>query len=455
MRDTYSLGGSGTGIRAPNIMLPDVSPTVPTIQHPIISPLQQQHKDAVTLLPTRQEMSHRNKNGNHHYYQQHQHQHQHHYQRNQYQLQQQQQLQHQQLLLQQQRKQQYYNRQQQQQQQQRKITADARSMSQESVYTILIRLPSEEAQPSNINSDGNVVEMMPSIKMIHDDISSLSLSAMTAKAGVATATGITAPTKNITEIITTTATTTTTTTTTTLSLSLSSSTTATTTTPISITASNINTPTIRKSLLSRDSEYSLPHLGSSRSRTSIHPTSLIPDEKSMSGSVGETLPLNAKVVPKKFSKMSQMSNTVTMSSIGGLSAGSAGESGVAPREALAGLNVSGSSAINRNLAKKKKKSQEKRQESKAAKTLSAILLSFIITWTPYNILVLIKPLTTCSDCIPDELWDFFYALCYINSTINPVCYALCNATFRRTYIRILTCKWHTRNREGMVRGVYN
>lgn len=105
--------------------------------------------------------------------------------------------------------------------------------------------------------------------------------------------------------------------------------------------------------------------------------------------------------------------------------------------------------------KKKKKSQEKRQETKAAKTLSAILLSFIITWTPYNILVLLKPLTACTECIPQELWDFVYALCYINSTINPVCYALCNASFRRTYVRILTCKWHSRNREAMTRGVYN
>lgn len=104
---------------------------------------------------------------------------------------------------------------------------------------------------------------------------------------------------------------------------------------------------------------------------------------------------------------------------------------------------------------KKKKSQEKRQESKAAKTLSAILLSFIITWTPYNILVLLKPITSCTKCIPQELWDFFYALCYLNSTINPVCYALCNASFRRTYVRILTCKWQSRNREGISRGVYN
>lgn len=113
------------------------------------------------------------------------------------------------------------------------------------------------------------------------------------------------------------------------------------------------------------------------------------------------------------------------------------------------------SAQARQQAKKKKKTQEKKQETKAAKTLSAILLSFIITWTPYNILVLLKPLTACTGCIPQELWDFFYALCYINSTINPMCYALCNASFRRTYVRILTCKWHNRNREAMTRGVYN
>lgn len=104
---------------------------------------------------------------------------------------------------------------------------------------------------------------------------------------------------------------------------------------------------------------------------------------------------------------------------------------------------------------KKKKSQEKRQESKAAKTLSAILLSFIVTWLPYNILVLLKPLTTCTKCIPQELWDLVYALCYLNSTINPILYALCNASFRRTYVRILTCKWQSRNREGISRGVYN
>lgn len=160
---------------------------------------------------------------------------------------------------------------------------------------------------------------------------------------------------------------------------------------------SVSVPT-RRPLPSRDSEYSLP-LG-----------------RRMSHAPDIRIPLNAKIIPKQATKLTP---------------------------------------LQQKQAKKKKKSQEKRQETKAAKTLSAILLSFIITWTPYNILVLLKPLTACQSCIPQELWDFFYALCYINSTINPVCYALCNASFRRTYVRILTCKWHTRTREAMTRGVYN
>lgn len=110
----------------------------------------------------------------------------------------------------------------------------------------------------------------------------------------------------------------------------------------------------------------------------------------------------------------------------------------------------GKGILNKQPNKKKKKIQEKKADRKAAKTLSAILLAFIITWTPYNILVLLKSLTACSWYIPQELWDFFYYLCYINSTVNPVCYALCNAAFRRTYVRILKCKWHSRNRGGAV-----
>ncbi|KYN27700.1 Muscarinic acetylcholine receptor DM1 [Trachymyrmex cornetzi] len=108
--------------------------------------------------------------------------------------------------------------------------------------------------------------------------------------------------------------------------------------------------------------------------------------------------------------------------------------------------LTGKGILNKQPNKKKKKIVEKKADRKAAKTLSAILLAFIITWTPYNILVLLKSITACSWYIPQVLWDFVYYLCYINSTVNPMCYALGNAAFRRTYVRILKCKWQSRNR---------
>ncbi|KAJ8921603.1 hypothetical protein NQ315_010511 [Exocentrus adspersus] len=131
------------------------------------------------------------------------------------------------------------------------------------------------------------------------------------------------------------------------------------------------------------------------------------------------IPLNAKIIPKQLAGKTLLANAT------------------------------------KNQGKKKKKTQEKKADTKAAKTLSAILLTFIITWTPYNILVLLKPVTSTSNHIPPQLWDFFYYLCYINSTINPFCYALCNASFRRTYLRILKCKWNSRNRIAMNWGFYN
>ena len=93
-----------------------------------------------------------------------------------------------------------------------------------------------------------------------------------------------------------------------------------------------------------------------------------------------------------------------------------------------------------------KKSKSANRARKALRTITIILGAFVLCWTPWHVLSMIMGF--CQDdkgdqtCVPDILYDISYWLCYLNSPINPLCYALVNQQFKRTFIRILKMDWH-------------
>ena len=74
-------------------------------------------------------------------------------------------------------------------------------------------------------------------------------------------------------------------------------------------------------------------------------------------------------------------------------------------------------------------------EKKARKTLALILSVFFLTWSPYSLVVII--MAYFPENIPVTLYHFCYYLCYVNSTLNPLCYALSNDRFKRAFRTIL------------------
>jgi hypothetical protein len=52
--------------------------------------------------------------------------------------------------------------------------------------------------------------------------------------------------------------------------------------------------------------------------------------------------------------------------------------------------------------RKQRQQQEKKAERKAARTLTAVLLAFVVTWTPYNVFILVQAF--CPDCIHPTLY---------------------------------------------------
>lgn len=74
------------------------------------------------------------------------------------------------------------------------------------------------------------------------------------------------------------------------------------------------------------------------------------------------------------------------------------------------------------------------KEYKAAKQLGFIISAFFLCWIPYFITFMV--MAFCRECVHHEIHMFTIWLGYINSTLNPFIYPLCNGNFKRVFKKI-------------------
>uniref|UniRef100_A0A7M5X0F9 G-protein coupled receptors family 1 profile domain-containing protein n=2 Tax=Clytia hemisphaerica TaxID=252671 RepID=A0A7M5X0F9_9CNID len=99
--------------------------------------------------------------------------------------------------------------------------------------------------------------------------------------------------------------------------------------------------------------------------------------------------------------------------------------------------VSGDTNSNSKRKADKPKTQREKDYLSHKRAITLLLLiigAFAITWFPYNLMAVIAPF--CRKCIHADWWHFGYIFCYVNSLLNPLCYAFGNRHFKKYFKEI-------------------
>ncbi|XP_067637940.1 dopamine receptor 2 [Eurosta solidaginis] len=81
-------------------------------------------------------------------------------------------------------------------------------------------------------------------------------------------------------------------------------------------------------------------------------------------------------------------------------------------------------------------------EQKATKVLGVVFFTFVILWSPFFVLNLMP--TICGDCenhIAHWVFDVVTWLGYASSMVNPIFYTIFNELFRKTFKKVILCKY--------------
>ncbi|XP_043935423.1 trace amine-associated receptor 9-like [Protopterus annectens] len=87
------------------------------------------------------------------------------------------------------------------------------------------------------------------------------------------------------------------------------------------------------------------------------------------------------------------------------------------------------------------RSRVAKRERKAAKTLAIAMVAYVVCWLPYFIMNAIDGFHNI--IIPAFVFDIIYGICYFNSALNPLIYAIFYPWFRKSVKLIIACKIFT------------
>lgn len=216
-------------------------------------------------------------------------------------------------------------------------------------------------------------------------------------------------------------------------------------------------PMIRRSISKRRRSH-IPMLGRSRDRTRMPPTEKTPVNglrlaKKIQSHIDRSNAHPSETEPLHRGGKNEVDNSTANSSptlsFGGRLSRQSSRDAKSPRLQALVMKHSAAIKVASVLIAKGRESQNKKTmntvktERKAVKVLGTMFAIFVLSWGPFFSLNFAMGI--CSSCDIDvALFKVFLWLGYVSSTLNPIIYTIFNKTFKRTFIRVLQCKFYTR-----------